>query len=56
MNSFGKIDVFNPKVEEFSAYLERIELYFEANEISDERKFWYSSVIWEQKPTVFYER
>ena len=38
MTSFGKIDVFNPDVEEFSAYLERIELYFEANGIADEKK------------------
>ena len=35
MTSFGKIDVFNPEVEEFSAYLERIELYFEANGIRE---------------------
>ena len=38
MTSFGKIDVFNPEVEEFSAYLERIELYFDANGIREEKQ------------------
>ena len=38
MTSFGKINVFNPEVEEFSAYLERIELYFVANGISEEKQ------------------
>ena len=38
MTSFGKIDGFNPEVEEFSAYLERIELYFVANGISEEKQ------------------
>jgi len=28
MTSFGKIDVFQPESEEFSAYLERVVLYF----------------------------
>ena len=32
---FGKIDVFQPDSEVFSAYLERIELYFEANGIEE---------------------
>ena len=38
MTSFGKIDVFQPEVEEFSAYLERIELYFVANGIADDKQ------------------
>ena len=38
MTSFGKIDGFNPEVEEFSAYLERIELYFVATGISEEKQ------------------
>ena len=38
MTSFGKIDDFNPEVEEFSAYLERIELYFVANVINEEKQ------------------
>ena len=38
MTSFGKIDGFNPEVEAFSAYLERIELYFVANGISEEKQ------------------
>jgi len=33
MSSFGKIDVFQPESEVFSAYLEQTELYFEANGI-----------------------
>jgi len=35
MTSFGKINVFEPDSEVFSAYLERIELYFEANGIEE---------------------
>ena len=38
MTSFGKIDVFRPKSEEFSAYLEQVELYFEANGIKEEKQ------------------
>ena len=39
MTSFSRIDSFNPEVENFTAYLERIELYFVANEINDKNKF-----------------
>jgi len=45
MTSFGKIDVFKPEVEEFSAYLEQIELYFEADAIFNEKRFQYCSVF-----------
>lgn len=38
MSSFGKIDIFQPEAEVFSAYLERIELYFEANGIEDAKQ------------------
>jgi len=38
MTSFGKIDVFQPEAEEFSAYLERVELYFEANGIKEDKQ------------------
>jgi len=38
MTSFGKIDVFQPEAEEFSAYLERVELYFEANGIKQDKQ------------------
>ena len=38
MTSFGKIDVFNPEVEKFSTYLERIELYFDTNGIREEKQ------------------
>ena len=38
MTSFGKIDVFQPESEVFSAYLERIELYFEANGIEEKKQ------------------
>ncbi|XP_065902234.1 uncharacterized protein [Dysidea avara] len=38
MASFGKIDIFQPESEEFSAYLERVELYFEANGIKEDKQ------------------
>ena len=38
MTSFGKIDVFQLEAEEFSVYLERVELYFEVNGIKEEKQ------------------
>ena len=38
MISFGKIDIFQPESEDFSAYLERVELYFKANGIKEEKQ------------------
>ena len=38
MTSFGRIDEFRPKNESIEAYLERIELYFNANEVEDDKK------------------
>ena len=34
----GKLGEFDPSVESLSAYLERLDLYFDANEVSDARK------------------
>ena len=34
----GKLGEFDPSVESLSAYLERLHLYFDANEVSDARK------------------
>ena len=36
--TFGRIEEFNSEVESFSAYHERIELFFVANEIPEERQ------------------
>ena len=38
MTSFGRIDEFRPENESIEAYLERIELYFNANEVEDDKK------------------
>ena len=38
MTSFGRIDEFRPENESIEAYLERIELYFNANELEDDKK------------------
>jgi len=35
MASFGKIGIFQPDSEVFSAYFERIEFYFESNGIEE---------------------
>ena len=36
--SYGTLTAFFPDSEEFSAYLERVELYFVVNEIPDDKK------------------
>ena len=38
MTSFGRIDEFRPENKSIEAYLERIELYFNANEVDDNKK------------------
>ena len=38
MTSFGRIDEFRPENESIEAYLVRIELYFNANEVEDDKK------------------
>lgn len=37
MAQFGKMDEFKPDSESWSAYIERMELFFEANDIKDEK-------------------
>ena len=36
--AYGRIDTFNPDCESIEAYLERIDLYFAANNVPDDRK------------------
>ena len=38
MTSYGRIKEFRPEEETIESYLERIELFFTANEIADEKK------------------
>jgi len=38
MTTFGKIQEFSPETERFSAYLERVELFFAANDVPAEKK------------------
>ena len=38
MTSYGCIDEFHPENESIEAYLERLDLYFRANDIKDEQK------------------
>ena len=38
MSTFGKIKEYLPDQEKFTSYLERIELFFEANDIAEENK------------------
>lgn len=38
MASFGKIEEFSPEKETISNYLERVELFFQANDIADDKK------------------
>ena len=38
MASFGKIGEFSPDKETISNYLERVEIFFQANEIANEKK------------------
>ena len=38
LNLYGRLKAFDPEAENISTYLERIELYFEANEIADEKR------------------
>ena len=45
MTSFGRIDEFRPENESIEAYLERIELYFNANEVEDDKKVPISLVL-----------
>ena len=45
MTSFGRIDEFRPENEPIKAYLERIELYFNANEVEDDKRFQFSLVL-----------
>ena len=34
----GSMDVFNPDVDDWSAYVERLELFFVANNVKNEKK------------------
>lgn len=36
--NFGKIDEFHPECKHFSVYRERVELYFIANDIPEEKQ------------------
>ena len=36
--NFGQLEEFNPKTDSFQAYVERANLYFEANGISEEKQ------------------
>ena len=45
MTSFGHIDKFCPENESIEAYLERIELYFNANKVDDDKRFQFSLVL-----------
>ena len=38
MTSYGHIDEFRSENESIEAYLERIDIYFKANDIRDEKK------------------
>ena len=38
MTTLGRIDEFNPEAETITAYLERVELFFVANKVEDDRK------------------
>ena len=38
MTAIGKIEQFKPEEESITAYLERVELYFAANDITDGAK------------------
>ena len=38
VGTYGKIDEFNSKQEEWSYYTDRLEYYFHANEINDDKK------------------
>ena len=38
MDSYGKLSEFHPEAESISAYLERVELFFTANSIADDKK------------------
>ena len=56
MTSYGCIGEFRPENESIEAYLERIDLYFRANDISDEKKVLiFLSVLGGKTYTLFYE-
>jgi len=38
MTSFGRIEEFSPEKETISNYLERVEIFFQANSTADEKK------------------
>ena len=38
MATVGKIKEFNPQIEPFSTYVDRLQLYFEANGVSEDKK------------------
>ena len=38
MTSYGRIKEFHPEEESIESYLERVELFFTANEVADEKK------------------
>ncbi len=38
LSVFGRLKAFDPEAENISTYLERVELYFEANSVNDEKK------------------
>lgn len=37
MAYFGKVDVFDPKSETWSRYIEKLEFYFEANNVNQDK-------------------
>ena len=38
ISTFGRIEQFDPELESFATYEERIRLFFEANDIAEEKK------------------
>ena len=38
MPLLGSMDVFNPDVDDWSSYIERLESFFVANDVKDEKK------------------
>ena len=38
MPTIGKLEQYNEKAEDWCSYIERLEMYFKANDVSDEKK------------------
>ena len=43
------IDEFHSEDESVEEYLERVDIYFRANDTADEKKYRFSLVCWEEK-------